>query len=175
MPLSPDRVIELLGLEPLPEEGGWFRETYRSTSIIPGGSLTTHAADRCVSTQIYYLLRSGSLSAMHRVRSDEVFHHYLGAPVTQIQVDPEGNAQVVTIGSNLEHDERPQVVVPAHWWQGACLSCDLTGSPDSNAWALLGCTVSPGFEWDDFELSSQAPLPTLTSNEHQSLLDHLSP
>ncbi|MEM1186472.1 MAG: cupin domain-containing protein [Planctomycetota bacterium] len=148
--LIADQIIELLSLEPLPGEGGWYRETYKSSTSIPGAALPTQGAERSCSTQIYYLLRSGAVSALHRVKSDEVFHHYMGDPVTQLRVDPEGRAEVVVIGQDITIGQRPQVVVPAGWWQGAIMTADLEGNAD--AFALMGCTVSPGFEWDDFEL-----------------------
>jgi len=151
-----DQIIELLNLEPLPGEGGYFRETLKSEETIPAGVLPSHQGPRSTSTQIYYLLKSGSASKLHRVRSDEVFHHYLGAPVTQLRIDPEGNTETVTIGPDLLAGHRPQVIVPKHWWQGAILTSDThpepAPEPDPDAFALLGCTVSPGFEWDDFEL-----------------------
>lgn len=150
--LTADQIIDLLELEPLPGEGGWFRETYKASGTIPASALPHHGGDRTHSTQIYYLLRAGAASTLHRVTSDEVFHHYMGAPVTQLQLSPEGEARVIKIGPDLARGERPQAVAPAHWWQGALLTSDTTSSPDPNAWALLGCTVSPGFEWADFEL-----------------------
>jgi predicted cupin superfamily sugar epimerase len=159
MPLTADEVIALLRLEPLPGEGGYFRETYKSDTTIPAAALPPHFAEdtpRAHATQIYYLLRAGAASKLHRVRSDEVFHHYLGAPVTQLRINPEGQISTVTIGPDLAADERPQVLAPAHWWQGAILSTDLAQAPDPNAWALLGCTVAPGFEWEDFELINES-------------------
>lgn len=159
--LSAERVIALLGLERLPFEGGWFREMYRAaggTTLDGGeGGGGGPVGRRAFSTQIYYLLRRGETSALHRVRSDEVFHHYLGDPVVQLRIDdgtrthdadPAGalTAATVTLGPDLEAGHRPQGVVPAHIWQGAAL-----GEGD-HGFALLGCTVAPGFDWADFEL-----------------------
>lgn len=154
--LTADRVIEILGLEPLPGEGGFFRETYKAPGVIPAAALPGHTGSRSHSTQIYYLLRAGAVSTLHRVASDEVFHHYLGAPVTQLVITPDGTPSTSVIGPDLAGGHRPQAVVPAHHWQGALLSQDLGDARSSEtgpeAWALLGCTVSPGFEWADFEL-----------------------
>lgn len=147
MPLTADQIVDLLQLEPLPGEGGFFRETYRAADQIPAGTYADRPGVRCASTQIYYLLRAGAVSALHRVRSDEVFHHYAGDAVTQLRLTPEGRSELITIGSDLESGQRPQAIVPAGWWQGACLASD-----SEDAWALMGCTVSPGFEWEDFEL-----------------------
>lgn len=163
-----EEVIELLGLEPLPHEGGAFRETYRSPArVIEAGRAPK--VERAASTQIYYLLKRGESSALHRVRSDEVFHHYLGDPVVQLQIDDgletfgepdfgtpgggsgDGSARVrservVHIGPALASGHRPQVLAARDVWQGAVLGAGTAG------FALLGCTVAPGFEWEDFEL-----------------------
>jgi len=178
-----ERVIELLGLEPLPHEGGAFRETYRCPLSIPAGAVDGHAADgpRSCSTQIYYLLRRGESSALHRVRSDEVFHHYLGDPVEQLRIDDGTpthaaggdvrSAELVTIGPDLEAGQRPQAVAPADVWQGARLGQGPAG------YALLGCTVAPGFDWEDFELITQQRAIALASltPEHAALIRELTP
>lgn len=157
--LSADDVITRLALEPLPHEGGSFLETYRSPQRVACPE-STDGADRAASTQIYYLLRRGESSSLHRVRSDEVFHHYLGDPVIQLRIDDGTKtfgeagdikltadaAETVTIGPDLAADQRPQVLAPRHVWQGAVLGEGPAG------YALLGCTVAPGFEWADFEL-----------------------
>src|SRR5215208_7065312 len=99
--LSVRQVIELLGLEPHPQEGGYFGETYRSRLRLPFEALPgTYGGPRSASTAIYYLLTPTSISAMHRLRTDEVFHFYLGDPVEQLQLSPDGSGQVVTIGTD---------------------------------------------------------------------------
>lgn len=179
-PLTADAVIDLLGLEPLPHEGGAFRETYRSATRVRTG---TDAPERDASTQIYYLIREGESSALHRVRSDEVFHHYLGDPVTQLRIDdgtetfgepaPVRTAEVVTIGPDLAAGQRPQVLAPRHVWQGAVLA----ETRDACGFALLGCTVAPGFEWEDFELITPARSQTFAEAcpEHAGLIDAMTP
>jgi predicted cupin superfamily sugar epimerase len=92
-----------------------------------------------------------SFSALHRVRSDEVFHFYMGDAVEMLHLLPGGSGGVVTLGTNLAAGERPQIVVPAGVWQGARLR-------DGGAWALLGTTVSPGFEFEDYEHGERAAL-----------------
>ena len=170
---SADRVIEILGLERLPYEGGGFRETYRAPSTIRPDALPFESArPRHCSTQIYYILRTGETSALHRVRSDEVFHHYAGDPVTQLLIDG-AHAQTVIIGSDLERGHRPQRVAPAGVWQGACIDpadADL-------GYALLGCTVSPGFDWEDFELITEPAAAALKRDhpDHADLIDRLTP
>lgn len=182
--LSAEDIISLLGLEPLPHEGGAFRETYRSRTRVAcrrGASNT----ERDASTQIYYLLRRGESSALHRVRSDEVFHHYLGDPVLQLRIDdgtetfgipgedhaPPNAAEVVTIGTDLASNHRPQVLAPRDVWQGAVLGDGPAG------YALLGCTVAPGFEWDDFELITPAYAQrlTLALPAHAELIGAMTP
>lgn len=135
------RLIERLGLEPHPEEGGYFRETYRSTrSFEPGDP---YGGDRSVSTAIYYLLTPDTCSTMHRLMGDEVFHFYLGDPVDMLLLYPDGAAERVVLGPDVE-SMRVQQVVPGGTWQGSRLA-------PGGAWALLGTTMAPGFEPADYE------------------------
>ncbi len=146
--LDAERVIEQLGLEPHPEEGGWFRETYRSAeSFEPGGGWT---GPRSVGTAIYYLLTTGTVSALHRLPGDEIFHFYLGDPVRMLMLYPDGCSDLVILGSQLE-GMRPQHVVPGNVWQGSMLV-------PGGAWALLGTTMSPGFDYRDYEPGTHALL-----------------
>ena len=140
-------VVTALGLAPHPE-GGFFRETFRAPLVIsaPQGS-------RAASTAIYFLLPAGSFSALHRVRSDEVWHHYDGDPVelyTLHEDAGDGEARVVRLGRDLARGDRPQVIVPAGVWQAAV--------PVGKRFALCGCTVAPGFDFADFEMPSRAEL-----------------
>lgn len=140
--MTAQQVIDLLQLVPLPGEGGYFRETYRSA---------TTKDDRSHSTAIYYLLTPETVSLFHRLKSDEVWHFYQGDAVELVMLHADGNIEVVSLGSQLENVERCQVVVPAGSWQGAKLI-------DGGAWALMGCTVAPGFEFADFELGQRDQL-----------------
>ncbi len=152
--MAPDvqEIISLLNLAPLPGEGGYFRETYRAEEIIPDSALPPrYSGGRSHSTQIYFLLTPNSPSRMHIVASDEVFHHYLGDPVEQLQLHPDGTAAIAHIGKDLRRGERPQMVVPRGVWQG----CRLTPGRNAAGFALLGCTVSPGFDWQDFRLGGR--------------------
>ncbi|MBB4284888.1 cupin domain-containing protein [Roseospira goensis] len=148
-----EAVIRHLGLQPHPAEGGYFRETYRAPEAVAGAALPTRYAgmDRCVSTAIYYLLTPETLSAMHRLASDEVFHFYAGDPVQQLHLHPGGRAETVTLGADVFAGQRPLVVVPQGVWQGARLC-------PGGRWALLGCTVAPGFEFADYEHGDRAGL-----------------
>lgn len=145
-----DDVIKILDLKPLPEEGGYFRETYRSEKAnAPASVFGINSNDsRSISTAIYYLVRPESFSALHRIQSDEVFHFYGGDPVEMIQIDEAGKLTRHVLGSDIFNGETPQVVVRRNTWQALRLK-------DRGAWALLGTTVSPGFEFVDFEVGSR--------------------
>ncbi|MDP8962309.1 MAG: cupin domain-containing protein [Actinomycetota bacterium] len=140
------RLIESLDLAPHPE-GGYYRETFRSSLVTQG---LPHGESRSASTAIYYLLPAGEFSALHRLRSDEIWHHYDGDPVDLHLLATTGDYRVVRLGRGREHGERPQRVVPAGTWQAAV--------PSGKRFALCGCTVAPGFDFTDFELASRAEL-----------------
>jgi predicted cupin superfamily sugar epimerase len=146
MALTAEQVKQALGLQPHPCEGGWFVRTYESATLAEGGARRT-------GTAIYYLLEPDTFSEMHRLASDEIFHFYAGDAVEQLQLPPGGAGRRVVIGNDLAGGERPQVVVPAGVWQGA----RLVGG-GKFGWALLGCTVSPGFEYEDYEEGPAAGL-----------------
>jgi predicted cupin superfamily sugar epimerase len=150
--LTAQEVIDRLRLVPLTIEGGYFRETYRSPLRHMEHALPAeYGGERNASTAIYYLLTPESFSALHRVKSDEVFHFYAGDAVEMLQLRPDGESAVVTIGNDLVAGQLPQVVVPAGVWQG----CRLV---PGGRWALLGCTVAPGFDYADFEAGSRDDL-----------------
>jgi len=150
-----DDIIRALHLEPLPDEGGFFRETYRSRILadFPG-----YQRQHATSSAIYYFLTPTSFSAIHRLRSDEIFHFYLGDPCTMLQLHADGTSNRLELGNNLEKGQHLQLVVPAGTWQGLCLA-------EGGCYALLGTTVSPGFEWDDFELANRNKLIAEYPNE----------
>lgn len=137
--MTADEVKKLLGLVPHPREGGWYVRTWEAAEFV-----AAEVGERRTSTAIYYLLEPGTFSEMHRLKSDEVFHHYLGGAVEMLQLFGDGRGHKVLIGKDLQAGERPQVVVERGVWQG----CRLV---DGEGFALLGCTVSPGFEFEDYE------------------------
>jgi len=150
--LTAEQVIGRLQLVPLTIEGGYFRETYRSPlRFMPHALPPEYGHERSASTAIYYLLTPDSFSAIHRVKSDEVFHFYAGDAVEMLQLSPDGDARILYLGNDLAPGREPQLVVPAGVWQG----CRLV---PGGRWALLGCTVAPGFEYADFELADRAEL-----------------
>ncbi len=140
---SADDLIRHLGLMPHPKEGGFFRETYRAAEShisLPG----RYQGPRSASTAIYYLLTPNTYSALHRLQTDEIFHFYLGDPIRMLQLDPDGTGRTIVLGPDVLAGQQLQTVVPRGIWQGSCLEA-------GGAFALLGCTVAPGFEYADYE------------------------
>jgi len=156
--MQADDLIRELRLKPHPE-GGHFAETFRSELEVESSA---HAARRSASTSIYFLLRSGEFSALHSVRSDEVWHHYLGDPVELIYFDG-AEPHSVVLGADFAAKQRPQFVVRRDRLQAARA---LTGA---HGFALCGCTVAPGFDFADFELPPRSELLTRYPNQ-QSLI-----
>jgi predicted cupin superfamily sugar epimerase len=153
--MTAEQIIAHLGLAPLPREGGWFRETYRADLEWPAGALAPrHPGARAAGTAIYYLLTPDSFSALHRLPGDEVFHFYLGDPVEMLQLDPHSGAgRVVVLGNDLLAGQQPQAVVPGGVWQGSRLR-------PGGAFALLGTTMAPGFDFADYEAAEAVALAT---------------
>lgn len=150
--LTADFLIDHLGLVPLPEEGGYFAETYRSSLLVPRDALPPrYRADRSAGTAIYYLLTPDTFSAVHHLHGDEVYHFYLGAPVDLLLLHPDGEGEMRTLGQDLGAGMMLQTVVPGGVWQGARLK-------DGSGFALLGTTMAPGFSFDDFQLGERAEL-----------------
>lgn len=149
--MTHQHLIKLLGLTAHPVEGGYFAETYRAAGTIPQSALPGYGGARAQTTAIYYLLTPETFSALHRLPSDEIFHFYLGDPVEMLQLRPDGSAAWLTLGTDLLAGMRPQVVVPGGVWQGSRLRA-------GGRFALLGCTVSPGFDYADYETGDRDAL-----------------
>lgn len=129
-------IVATLGLAPHPE-GGWYRETWRAA---------TEGSARASGTAIYYLLEEGQRSHWHRVDAAEIWHFYAGAPLT-LSISEDGKtSRNITLSANILQGETPQATVPPNAWQSA---------QSTGAWTLVGCTVSPGFEFEKFELASK--------------------
>jgi len=135
-----EEIIRLLGLRPLEPEGGFYAETYRSPEALPAEM----GGVRCLATAILYLLEEGRHSRMHRLASDEIFHHYLGDPVEMLLLHPDGTGRTCLLGKDLLSGQRQQFLVPRGIWQGARVV-------PGGTFALLGTTVSPGFDPADYE------------------------
>lgn len=137
-----EQLIALLSLMPHPE-GGYYRETYRDQNRVTRAS---DGASRSASTAIYYLLRAGERSTWHRIRSDEMWHFYDGAPLRIHVLEPDGGYRMLRLGHPLRHEGAHfQALVPGGCWFAA--ECE---EPDG--YGLAGCTVAPGFEFDEFEI-----------------------
>jgi len=138
---GPRELIRLHKFEPHPE-GGYFRETYRSAA-----AAVSPLGRRSCCTAILFLLEEGDFSALHRIKSDELWHFYDGGPLRVSAIRPDGRGESVLLGPG----HRCQHLVPAGRWFGA--------APEPGAgWSLVGCTVSPGFDFRDFELGSREKL-----------------
>jgi uncharacterized protein len=149
-----ENIIRALQLNPHPE-GGFFRETYRSMGVISKDELgNKYSGKRNFSTCIYFLLTSENFSAFHRIVQDEAWHFYEGSPLSLHMISPQGEYARVIIGRNFEKGEVPQFVVPGGTWFAAEVA-----SIDS--FSLLGCTVAPGFDFEDFEMGRRDELISL--------------
>ena len=145
-----DQVVEILGLEPLPEDGGMFKRSHTA----PG------------STAIYFLLDGGHPTMLHRLPEPEVFHFYMGAPVQLLFLESHGKAEQPILGTDLASGQRPQVVAPGGVWQAA----ETLGE-----WSLVGTTMSPGFDWREFELAEREPLLLEWSEMTEQIIRHTHP
>jgi predicted cupin superfamily sugar epimerase len=149
--LTAELIRELLRMRPHPIEGGYFAETYRGASVVPRHLLPGYPSDRAISTAIYYLLTPDTFSAMHRVRGDEMFHFYLGDAVEMLQLQQGGSGEVIVLGQDIVAGMRLQHTVPGGVWQGSRLRA-------GGKYALLGTTMAPGFEYEDYETGSRQEL-----------------
>jgi predicted cupin superfamily sugar epimerase len=150
--LTADEIKKLLKLEPLPNEGGFYAQTYRSSHALAEGSLPTgYSGERSLATAIYFLLTPENFSAMHRLRGDETYHFYLGDPVEMLQLNPDGTGEPILIGPKIESGMRLQHTVRGGCWQGSRVA-------PGGKFALLGTTMAPGFDPADFELGGREQL-----------------
>jgi uncharacterized protein len=155
---------EKLDLSELPGEGGYYKETYRSDKTIILPSETD--GERSISTSIYYLLDGTQFSAFHRLKSDEIWHFYIGSSVTIYTINKMENLSEVSLGSNIEKGELFQFQVRAESWLAATVN-------DTSSYALIGCTVSPGYDYLDFELGDRKKL-IERYPQHRSIIEKLT-
>jgi uncharacterized protein len=150
--ITAEQIRNLLKLQPLPVEGGFFTETYRSKNLVPKDALpASYPGDRFASTAIYYMLTPDTFSALHRLRGDEVYHFYLGDPVEMLELKPDGTGEAVLLGQDLAAGMRLQHVVPGGVWQGSRLA-------PGGRFALMGTTMTPGFDPQDYDAGKRADL-----------------
>jgi predicted cupin superfamily sugar epimerase len=175
MSVDPDQLISHLQLKPHPE-GGFYTETFRSPlSVEARGPAREqylqspgHEAIRSASTAIYFLLRRQDVSAFHSVRSDEVWHHYLGDALELVLIDAHGALRIERLGREITLGERPQAVAPRNVLQAARVAAGGT-----HGFALCGCTVAPGFDFADFEMPGRDIL-SARYPQHRALFSELA-
>ena len=147
--IDAQKIIDMYRLVPLTDEGGYYRETYRSKEFLSANKLPgRYIGDRSYYSSIYYLLTSETKSLVHRIKSDEVFHFYSGYPVEMLQLYPEGDGKTITLGNSIIDGDEFQLRVSNGVWMGMQLK-------PGGEYALMGTSVSPGFEFDDLELASR--------------------
>ncbi len=161
-----EKIIKQLALLPHPE-WGYFRETYRSKNMIPQDALSSgYDGDRNHSTGIYFLITSETFSAFHKIRQDEMWHYYKGASLRLHMISPEGTHTQIVIGNKVLEGEHPQFTVPGGCWFAAEVTIE-------NSYSLMGCTVAPGFDFNDFVLPKRKELITLFP-KHTDLITKLT-
>ena len=166
--LSATDVIYRLNLQPHPVEGGYFCETHRTFEQVPASSLPRHPGSRSAGTAIYFLLTGETVSEMHRLPGDEVFHFYAGDPMRMLQLHPNGDAKTYELGIDLVAGQVPQLVVPGGVWQGSHVL------PGPHGFVLLGATMSPGFDYTDYTTGPRSEL-TARWPEFAELIAKLTP
>lgn len=160
-----EQLVDFYQLKPHPE-GGFYKETYRSKESISQQSLPDRfVGERSFSTAIYFLLPAGHYSAFHRIKSDELWHFYAGEALHIYVIDEEGAFTTINLGADILNGETMQAVVPAGCW--------FASRPvKSTGYCFVGCTVSPGFDFADFELARAEEL-TQIYPEHKELINSL--
>lgn len=147
--LTADDIIRHYTMQPHPE-GGFFKETYRSTGSIPHTALPDgYDGPRSYSTAILFLLRQGDYSRLHRIRQDEIWHFHLGGALRLVTIAPHGETREILLGPDVTAGQHVQYTVPGGTWFGATPAA-------GTAFTLVGCTVAPGFDFADFELATRA-------------------
>ena len=160
-----DQLIQKYNLQPHPE-GGWYKQTYKSNEEITADALPERfGANRAFSTAIYFLLKKGNFSAFHCIKSDECWHFYAGDPLLIYVIEQNGELKVILLGNDLEKGQSFQYVVPANCWFAS------RPAPESE-YCFVGCTVSPGFEFEDFELADGTALSVMYP-QHKTIIKEL--
>jgi uncharacterized protein len=165
--LNAETIIKTLALKQHPE-GGWFIETYRSSEIIKKDSLPERfTGDRYFSTAIYFLLKENDISAFHRIKQDEIWHYHYGDSITIHTINKTGKYSKIRLGSNITNGETMQAVIPA----GTLFAAEINSSKYN--FSLAGCTVAPGFDFEDFEMPDRETLLKLYP-EHKEVIIKLT-
>jgi predicted cupin superfamily sugar epimerase len=156
-PMSPETIIKLLNLSKHPE-GGYYSETYRAKSTIN----LENSKVRNTSTAIYYMLMNNEKSNFHKVAADESWFFHQGATIEILSITPEGTIKRHLLGNRLDLGEAPQITIPANVWFAARIK-------EEKGYALVSCTVAPGFEFDDFTLGKRAELKQMFPQLHSEI------
>ncbi len=159
--MNQDYWIKNLHLLPHPE-GGYFKETYRSTEIV----INRNGKKRSASTGIFFLITSENFSAFHKIESDEMWHFYDGAALSVYIIDSKGELEIMKIGNNAEQGEQLQGIVPAGCWFASRVE-------QPNSFSLVGCTVAPGFDFEDFVLAHRNEL-VAQFPKHRKIIEELT-
>ena len=158
--------INKLGLKSHPE-GGFYREVYRSEEVMENGKLPKrYSGERNFSTSIYFLLNKEQISTFHKLKSDEIWHFYTGSPLKIHIITQDGIYKVMKLGIDLSNGENLQIVIPHNNWFAAELL-------DKSSFSLIGCTVSPGFDFNDFIIGKRKYLTQLFP-QHKDLIERLT-
>lgn len=164
--MTVDTLVKELELLPHPE-GGYYKETYRSEGKITQVCLSPDfKGDRNMATGIYFLIEKGNFSALHKIKSDETWHFYYGDALEVIEINEQGKLTITQIGSHLLKGETFQYTVKANTWFGSRVS-------GNGNFSLVGCTVYPGFDFNDFELAKRQDLTKLFP-QHSQLISELT-
>lgn len=163
--MTAQQLIQQYNLLPHPE-GGWFKETYKSSENIAANALPARfGGKRTFSTAIYFLLEQGNFSAFHRIKSDECWHFYAGDCLQVYVIQMNGTLDIISLGNDMEQGQLFQYVVPANCW--------FASRPARNSsFCFVGCTVAPGFDFADFEMADATALSALFP-QHEILITSL--
>ncbi len=152
--MTSEELIAKLELEPLPLEGGFYRQTYVCPEKIPTAALPgRYEQDMPFGTAIYAVLTDVDFSAMHILDTDEVYHFYGGDPLEMLLLHPDGSGEIFLLGNDIEAGMRPQKVVPKDVWQGS-----FPAPNGVHGYSFIGTTMAPSFEWDHFKLGGKEEL-----------------
>ena len=163
--ISAAQLIQQYHLQPHPE-GGWYKETYKSTELLPVAALPQRfTGERSFSTAIYFLLELGNFSAFHKIKSDECWHFYAGDSLAVYIIDLQGELSIIELGNDINNGQVFQYVVPANCWFASRPAAE-------SSFCFVGCTVAPGFDFEDFELAAADELSKLYP-QHRDIIHEL--
>jgi predicted cupin superfamily sugar epimerase len=172
--VNKDQLIKTFSLLPHPE-GGYYKETYRSAEVIETNA-KKFPHQRNYSTAIYFLIEKDNFSALHRIKSDELWHFYEGDALEVIEIDLKGNLMRTQVGRDILNGQTFQYTVKAgHWFGSRVLKTRLNDGSvvGGGSFSFVGCTVSPGFDFKDFEMAKRAEL-TRQFPQHEKIIAELT-